>query len=578
MIRRPPRSTLFPYTTLFRSNDTAIDNSINEVFTARIADADEFYGMVTPGNVSDDAKLVMRQALAGRLWSKQFYHYTIREWLNGDPLMPSPPAVRKKGRNSDWTHFFGADVLSMPDTWEYPWFASWDLAFHMIAMAIVDPDFAKEQILLMLREWYMHPNGKLPAYEWTFNDVNPPVLAWAAWRVYKIEKKRTGTGDVKFLERVFHKLMLNFTWWVNRKDSHGRNVFEGGFLGLDNIGLFDRSQPLPDGGHMEQADGTGWMAMFTLNLLAIAMELAAVDSTYESVASKFREPCPYITPAINHIGENDLGLWDPDDSFFYDMMHIGDGRQIPVKIKSMVGLIPLFAVETLEADVVERMCGFKRRMDWFIEHRPDLTCNVASMRTSGQSNRRLLALVNPAQLSAILQTVFREDTFLSPYGIRSLSREYDGKPYHLELDGHSFSIHYQPADSQTSLFAGNSNWRGPVWFPVNYLFIESLQRFDYYFGGEFTVEFPTGSGNWISLAEAAAELSRRLTRLFLADDNGRRPMNGGDDKYSTDPTWEDLILFYEFFQGDTGAGLGASPQTGWTSLVATMIQQSGEGL
>ncbi len=561
-----------------RLNDRvpAIDDEFELTFQERIQEAEEFFWSITPSELSEDGRNVMRQALAGLLWSKQYYHYVVRDWLIGDPLLPPPPPERLNGRNSDWGHLYNADVISMPDTWEYPWYAAWDLCFHTIPIAIMDADFAKEQIVLMLREWYMHPNGQVPAYEWCFNDVNPPVFAWAAWRVYKIEKKRTGVGDLKFLERVFHKLLLNFTWWVNRKDSQGRNIFEGGFLGLDNIGIFDRSKPLPGGGYIEQADGTGWMAMYTLNLLAIAMELAATDNTYEDVASKFWEHFLYIAQAINHIGSDEIGLWDPYDSFFYDLVHLTDGRQVPVKVRSMVGLIPLFAVETLEREVLEKLPGFKRRMDWFLEHRQDLIENVASMRAPGVSGRRLLSVVGKEQLQNILKIVFKEDEFLSPYGLRALSKVYQEHPYKLDMDGASYTINYEPAESETGMFGGNSNWRGPVWFPVNYLFIESLQRFDYYYGPSFRIEFPTGSGNWCTLGHCAAELSRRMTRLFLRGPDGHRPAHGGQDRYATDEHWRDLVLFYEYFHGDTGAGLGASHQTGWTGLVAKMMQQSGE--
>jgi hypothetical protein len=549
-----------------------------EVFARRKYEADEFYAKVIPDELSDDARSVMRQAFAGLLWSKQFYHYVVRDWLQGDPACPPPPEQRRHGRNSEWKHLYNADVISMPDKWEYPWYAAWDLAFHCIPLALVDSDFAKEQLVLMLREWYMHPNGQLPAYEWALSDVNPPVHAWAAWRVYKIDQKRRGTGDTQFLERVFHKLLLNFTWWVNRKDTEGRNVFQGGFLGLDNIGVFDRSSPLPTGGHIEQADGTGWMAMYCLNMLAIAMELARENPAYEDVASKFWEHFLFIADAINHLGEDGSGMWSDKDGFFYDVLHMPDGRHLPMRLRSMVGLIPLFAVETLEPDLVNRLHDFKRRMNWFIEHRPDLTANIASMELPGEGERLLLSIVDPDQLRRVLRFMLDEREFLSPYGIRALSRIYKDEPFILPMNGHEYRVAYEPAESSTGLFGGNSNWRGPIWFPVNYLLIESLQRFHHYFGEDFKVECPTGSGRFLTLAEVATEISRRLTRIFLRNENGMRPVNGGDFLYRDDPNWRDLVVFNEYFHGDDGSGVGASHQTGWTGLVAKLLQQSGEAV
>lgn len=548
----------------------------NEILSDRRADSAKFYETIIPQDLSADGRNVMRQAFAGLLWSKQFYHYVVKDWLDGDPAMPPPPVQRKYGRNDEWTHLFNADVISMPDKWEYPWYAAWDLAFHCLPLALVDPEFAKEQLILMLREWYMHPNGQLPAYEWALGDVNPPVHAWAALRIYRIERKRTGKGDRNFLERVFHKLMLNFTWWVNRKDSEGRNIFQGGFLGLDNIGLFDRSKPLPTGGHIEQADGTGWMAMYTLNLLAIALELASEDPTYEDVASKFWEHFLYIAHAINHLGADDSGMWSEEDKFFYDVLHTPDGQLKPLKVRSIVGLIPLYAVQTLDPEVLAKLEGFRSRMNWFLENREDLIANVASIRDRGEGERRLLSIVGEDQLRSILRVVLDENEFLSPMGLRALSRYHREHPYVMQADGAEYRVEYQPAESRTELFGGNSNWRGPIWFPVNYLLIESLQKFDYYFGPSFQVECPTGSGNMMTLGEVAAELSRRLTRLFTRDENGRRPVHGGDERYATDPHWRDLVLFYEYFNGDSGAGLGANHQTGWTGLVAKMMQQSGE--
>jgi hypothetical protein len=551
-------------------------SGFDEMITTRKQEADEFYATLIPPELSSDAQNVMRQGFAGLLWSKQFYHYVVKQWIDGDPGQPAPPPERRQGRNHSWVHLYNSDVISMPDKWEYPWYASWDLAFHCVPLALVDSDFAKDQLILFLREWYLHPNGQLPAYEWQLGDVNPPVHAWAAWRVYKIDKKRSGKGDLAFLERVFHKLMLNFTWWVNRKDADGMNIFQGGFLGLDNIGVFNRSDPLPTGGRIEQSDGTSWMAMYTLNLLAIAMELAANNPDYEDVASKFWEHFIYIAYAMNHRGTDEIGLWDAQDGFFYDVLKLPDGSQNPVRIRSMVGLIPLFAVETIESDVLEKLPGFKKRMDWFIENRPDLTENVASMETRGVSQRILLSVADADQLRKILQLMLDENEFLSPYGLRALSRYHLEHPFSVSVDGVEHRVDYEPGESTSPLFGGNSNWRGPVWFPVNYLLIESLQRFDYYYGSDFKVEFPARSGKMLTLAEVAAELSRRLTALFLRDSDGKRPVNGNADRFRSDPNWCDLVLFYEYFHGDTGAGLGASHQTGWTGLVTKMLQQSGE--
>jgi hypothetical protein len=554
----------------------ALGNGFDRIFDQRRAEADEFYASVIHGALSDDAKNVMRQAFAGLLWSKQFYYYAVDYWLNGDPGQPAPPAQRERGRNHEWRHLFNADVISMPDKWEYPWYAAWDLAFHCIPLALVDPDFAKEQLILMLREWYMHPNGQIPAYEWALGDVNPPVHAWAALRVYRIEKKRRGTGDRTFLERVFHKLLLNFTWWVNRKDSEGRNIFQGGFLGMDNIGVFDRSAPLPTGGFIEQSDGTSWMAMYCLNMLAIALELAREEHAYEDVASKFWEHFCYIAYAMNHRGKDGIEIWDEEDGFYYDVLHFSDGSHLPMKVRSMVGLIPLFAVETLDGEDLERMTGFRRRLEWFVRNRPDLTQNMACMETPGMGERRLLAITDPERLRQVLRIMLDEEEFLSPYGIRAVSRHHREQPYSLTVNGHEYRVAYEPAESSSGLFGGNSNWRGPIWFPVNYLLIESLQKFHYYLGDDYRVEFPTGSGRWLNLWEVASELSRRMTRAFLRDGEGRRPVHGEQSLYQNDPHWRDLVLFYEYFNGDTGAGLGASHQTGWTGVVAKLMQQSGE--
>jgi hypothetical protein len=560
--------------TFREESDGPFGTAFDEIFVARQRDADEFYATVAPADLSTDAKNVMRQAFAGMLWSKQFYHYVVNTWLNGDPTGPNPPAERERGRNHEWRHLFNSDVISMPDKWEYPWYAAWDLAFHTIPLALIDSDFAKEQLVLMMREWYMHPNGQIPAYEWAFGDVNPPVHAWAAMRIYQIEKKRRGVGDRSFLERVFHKLLLNFTWWVNRKDAEGRNIFQGGFLGMDNIGVFDRSAPLPTGGSIEQSDGTSWMAMYCLNMLAIALELARDEHCYEDVASKFWEHFCYIAHAMNHRGKDGLSIWDEDDGFYYDVLH--DGSHFPMKVRSMVGLIPLFAVETLDPETLNRLPSFKRRLEWFVQNRPDLTANMACMKTPGMEERRLLAITDPERLRRVLRVMLDESEFLSPFGIRSVSQVHRAHPYTLPVNGVEYTVTYQPAESHSGLFGGNSNWRGPIWFPVNYLLIEALQKFYHYLGEEFTVEFPTGSGQQMHLLDVAAELSRRLSRTFLPDESGRRPVHGEEVRYRDDPAWRDLVLFYEYFNGDTGAGVGASHQTGWTGLVAKLLQQSGE--
>ena len=560
---------------ILAEDPNGVGADFESVFAARQREADEFYATVIPDALSEDASNVARQAFAGMLWSKQFYHYVVREWLNGDPGQPAPPD-RRSGRNWQWTHLYNADVISMPDTWEYPWYAAWDLAFHCVPLALVDSEFAKDQLILMLREWYMHPNGQLPAYEWALGDVNPPVHAWAAWRVYKIEKRRRGVGDRQFLARVFHKLLINFTWWVNRKDAEGLNVFQGGFLGLDNIGVFDRGAALPTGGHLEQSDGTSWMGMYSLNMLAIAMELAREDSTYEDVASKFWEHFLYIAAAMNNLGGDGISLWNEADGFYYDVIHADNGDQLPLKVRSMVGLIPLFAVETLEPEVLNKLPGFKKRLDWFVENRPDLIENAACMRTPGKEYRRLLAILTQDRLRRVLKVMLDEREFFSPFGIRALSRVHLETPYVLNVGGQTHQVGYEPGESTTGLFGGNSNWRGPIWFPVNFLLVESLQRFHYYLGDDFTVECPTGSGQWMNLSEVATELSRRLARPFLRDANGRRPVHGSDERFQTDPHWRDLLLFYEYFHGDNGRGVGASHQTGWTGLVAKLLQQSGE--
>jgi len=550
--------------------------AFDEMFTRRIREADAFYATVIPQTLSDDAKGVTRQALAGMLWSKQFYYYDVKRWLTGDPAAPQPPADRRQGRNRDWLHLYNEDIISMPDKWEYPWYAAWDLAFHCISLALVDPDFAKAQLLLFLREWYMHPNGQLPAYEWAFGDVNPPVHAWAAWRVYKIEKRIRGEADRDFLEKVFHKLLLNFTWWVNREDAEGKNVFQGGFLGLDNIGVFDRSAPLPTGGHIEQSDGTSWMGMYCLNMLAIALELARDNPAYEDVASKFFEHFVYIAHAMDDLGGEGISLWDAQDGFYYDVLHLPDDSHQALRVRSMVGLIPLFAVETLEPDIVDALPGFKRRMQWFIDNRPEFREHVETVETPGGGVRRLLSIVEREKLPQVLRLMLDEAEFLSPHGIRAVSQLHRAHPFVLQVNGMEHRVDYEPAESSTGLFGGNSNWRGPIWFPVNYLLIESLQKFHHFYGDSVKVACPTGSEQRLTLWDVAAELSRRLTRIFLQGPDGRRPVYGGTAKFQQDPHWRELVLFYEYFHGDNGAGIGASHQTGWTGLVAKLLQQSGE--
>ena len=545
------------------------------VFEQRKADADEFYADIIPANLSYDAKNVMRQSLAGLLWSKQFYHYVVKEWLDGDPACPLPPKQRLSGRNHEWKHLYNEDIISMPDKWEYPWYASWDLAFHCIPLALVDPGFAKRQLILLLREWYMHPNGQIPAYEWAFSDVNPPVHAWAALRVYQIEKKKKGVGDRAFLEKVFHKLLLNFTWWVNRKDAEGNNVFEGGFLGLDNVGVFDRSKPLPGGGFLEQSDGTSWMAMYCLNMLAIALELALEDKAYEDVASKFFEHFVFISDAMNNLGNEETELWDEHDGFYYDVLHLS-GHQFPIKLRSMVGLIPLFAVETIENEWLDQLPDFRRRTQWLIENRKDLVADIACMQRPGRDGRHLLALVNKERLQRVLQTMLDEEEFLSDFGVRSLSRFHKDCPYFLEMDNIEYRVEYEPAESRSGMFGGNSNWRGPVWFPVNYLLIEALQKFDHYYGDDLKVEFPTGSGKMMTLWQVSQELEKRLCNLFLRDQGGSRPALGDVSTFQADEHWRDNLLFHEYFDGDTGRGLGANHQTGWTGLIAKLFKQVGE--
>jgi hypothetical protein len=545
------------------------------VFAQRRAEADCFYAPLAAG-LTDDERLVQRQAFAGLLWSKQFYHYDVDEWLRGDPGVPSPPQ-RRQGRNHDWQHFNTQDILSMPDGWEYPWFASWDLAFQCIPLALVDPEFAKGQLVLLGREWYQHPNGQFPAYEWAFGDVNPPVHAWAAWRVYKIEQRSRGVADPAFLERVFHKLLLNFTWWVNRKDAEGRNVFQGGFLGLDNIGVFDRSATLPTGGHLDQSDGTAWMGMYCLNMLTIALELARENPVYEDVATKFFEHFLYIAAALNDVGGEGVSLWDEQDEFFYDVLRLPNGTAQRLKVRSLIGLIPLLAVETIEPELLAMLPQFAGRLEWFLANRPQLAALVSRWQEPGMGERRLVALVRGHRLKRLLRRMLDPEEFLSAGGVRSLSRAHAAEPYQLHVDGVAYTVGYDPAESTSGLFGGNSNWRGPVWFPINYLLIEALQKFHHYYGDDFLVECPTGSGDKLTLRQIADELSRRLSGLFLRDAGGRRPAFGADERRQTDPQWRDYLLFNEYFHGDSGAGLGAGHQTGWTALVAKLLEQTGRG-
>ena len=562
-----------------RLSNTALENPFEDFafhFDLRLAEADAFYAAIQH-DVGPDQKAIQRQALAGMIWSKQFFYYNVEQWLHGDPGKKEQPASRTSGRNHEWEHLNNFDIISMPDKWEYPWYAAWDLAFHAIPLALVDADFAKRQLNLMAREWYMHPNGALPAYEWKFGDVNPPVHAWGAWRVYKIDAKQQGRTDTHFLEGIFHKLLMNFTWWVNKKDTDGRNVFQGGFLGLDNISIFNRSAPLPTGGRIDQSDGTAWMGFYSLILLKIALELATNDPVYQDTASKYFEHFLRIARAMTGDYRGGVSLWDEEDGFFYDTLHMPDGSIIPLKVRSLVGLMPLLAVETLEYDLVESLPAFKRRMNWFFENRVYLRDqgNVACVKSPGNNSRRLLSIINRERLVRVLRPMLDEKEFLSPYGIRSISKLHQDQPYTLWVDGQPHTIDYQPAESTSGLFGGNSNWRGPIWFPINYLLIESLQKYHHFYGDSLQVECPTGSGQMLTLGEVATELSGRLIKLFIRNGRGERPIYGGNRLFQDDLYWRDYVLFNEYFHGDSGTGLGAGHQTGWTGLVAKLIQQSG---
>ncbi|HKN68623.1 MAG TPA: hypothetical protein VJW73_20200 [Gemmatimonadaceae bacterium] len=557
------------------SDEEAPAESFGEEFDAtfslREQEADEFYRGYTQGATTEEAR-VARQAYAGLLWTKQYYNYVVREWLEGDPASPPPPAIRWQGRNADWQHVYNRDVISMPDKWEYPWYAAWDLAFQMIPFARIDQQFAKEQIVLLLREWYMHANGQLPAYEFAFSDVNPPVHAWAAWRVYKMTGRK-GARDHVFLERVFHKLLINFSWWVNRKDPDGNHLFSGGFLGLDNVGVFDRNKPLPNGQYLEQADGTAWMAFYCATMLSITLELATIDRAYEDMATTFFEHFVSIADAMNSLGGT--GLWDETDGFYYDQLCI-DGQKTPLRIRSIVGLVPIFACECIDQETIDRLPGFKKRMQWFLNNRRDLAAHISYMREREDSrhSRRLLAMPARHRLTRVLSYMLDEREFLSPYGIRSLSQIHRDHPFTLRVGDEESTVRYSPAESDTYIFGGNSNWRGPIWFPINYLVIEALERYHHFYGDSLRVECPTGSGQMMTLGEVAHELASRLTKLFLPDERGARPAHGGDRRYAQSPQWRDLVLFYEHFHGDTGRGLGASHQTGWTALITRCLEKT----
>jgi hypothetical protein len=542
----------------------------------RLREANEFFKDLEHGLTDDDAKRVHRQALAGMIWSKQFYQYDIRRWLQGDPTQPPPPPERAHGRNHDWSHLNNADVISMPDKWEYPWYASWDLAFHCLPLTLIDPEFAKDQLVRLTRGWYMHPTGQLPAYEWNFSDVNPPVHAWAAYRVFQIDRNRSGRGgDYEFLERIFHKLLLNFTWWVNRKDANDRNIFQGGFLGLDNIGVFDRNKPLPDGGYLDQADGTSWMAMYCLNLMRIALELAMHDPVYQDIATKFFEHFLQIAQSMTGLassGDPGIALWDDQDEFYYDAITFADQRRVRLKVRSLVGLIPLFAVETIDASMLSKLPDFQRRLKWYMNSRPDLCGLVSQWEVPGVGRRGLLSLLRGHRMKKLLSRMLDETEFLSEFGVRGVSRYHLDHPYVFNCGGEQASVDYEPGESTSNMFGGNSNWRGPIWMPVNFLIIESLQKFHHYYGDDFTVECPTGSGKFLTLLGVSEELTRRLTRLFLRDDKGRRAVFGANEKFQTDPHFRDYVPFFEYFHGDNGRGLGASHQTGWTGLIAKLLQ------
>jgi Glycosyl hydrolase family 63 C-terminal domain len=549
--------------------------NFDAIFQARQEEADAFYEQLQKEGLNAEERMIQRQAFAGLLWSKQLYYYDVEHWLQGDPVSQPLHPSRQDIRNKGWQHLVNFDIISMPDKWEYPWYASWDLAFHCVPFVMIDPDFAKRQLTLMTREWYMHPNGQLPAYEWNFFNVNPPVHAWAALRVYQIDAKLTGKPDWEFLQGIFHKLLLNFTWWVNRKDAEGNNVFQGGFLGLDNISLFDRSNPLPTGGYIYQADGTAWMGFYCTGMMKIALELAKKDPIYQDTATKFFEHFQRITMAVYSMVGSGQGLWDEEDGFFYDVLHLPNGKSVPLKVRSLVGLLPLFAIEVLDPEIFKLAPIFERRIDWFTERHSTESIGMACVYTPGKGKTRQMAIVSCEKLKRILKFLFDENEFLSDYGIRSLSKYHLEHPYSFHTEGMDWQISYEPAEATNGLFGGNSNWRGPIWFPINFLIIETLLRYHHYYGETLKVEFPTGSGHEMNLKQIALELSRRLLRIFLRDKDGRRPVFGGQEKFQTDPYWKDHLLFYEYFHGDNGAGIGASHQTGWTAIIAKLIQQCG---
>jgi len=552
---------------------TAPFMDFDTIFEARRAETDEFYEKVQKDIVHEDERLVQRQAFAGMMWGKQLYYYNVHQWLEGDPRQPPPPSQRLAGRNHTWRHLNNRNIISMPDKWEYPWYAAWDLGFHCISLAVIDPEFAKHQLLLLTHDWYMHPNGQLPAYEWSFSDTNPPVHAYAAYRVYELEKNANGgKGDIAFLETVFHKLLLNFTWWVNRKDEEGNNIFEGGFLGMDNIGLFDRSNThLPYGGTLEQADGTSWMATYSLNLMRIALELSLNNPTYQDMANKFFEHFLHIAGAIAKMGDGDEGLWDVEDEFFYDTIRIPGEKSVRVKARSAVGLVPLFAVEVIDDVILQALPEFAKRLKWLLDHRPDLASLVSRWHEKGSEEKHLLSLLRGHRIKRLLYRMLDETEFLSEYGVRALSKYHEGHPYELRLDGQVLQVKYVPGESDSNMFGGNSNWRGPIWMPINFLIIESLQRFHHYYGDDFKVEYPTHSGKYHTLNDISEELSKRLAHVFLRDEQGRRAVHGEYEKMQRDPHFKDYVLFFEYFHGDNGKGLGASHQTGWTGLIGKLL-------
>ncbi|GEN72659.1 MGH1-like glycoside hydrolase domain-containing protein [Chryseobacterium lathyri] len=565
------QSKIFDFRLCPDETDEPFDQ-FDEIFNTRIAETDEFYNEIQSETTNEDERNVQRQAFAGLLWNKQFYHYNVGKWLKGDPNYEAPRNFNEYVRNTEWNHLHNKDIISMPDKWEYPWYATWDLAFHCVPFSIIDGEFAKGQLLLLTKEWYMHPNGQLPAYEWNLSDVNPPVHAWSCFRVFKIDEKQNGKPDLLFLEKVFQKLLLNFTWWVNRKDKSGNNIFGGGFLGLDNIGAFDRNMELKDGQHLEQADGTSWMAMYALNMMRIAMELAQYYQVYEDMAIKFFEHYLYIAEAMENLGEGKEGLWNEEDGFFYDVLQLGNGDSVSLKLRSIVGLIPMFAVEIVDHKLLEKMPNFQARMDWVLKNKPELTKLVSHWDEEGQGRKHLMSILRKNRLTKVLKRMLDENEFLSSYGIRAMSKVYEENPFVFSVHGTENVVYYTPAESDSRMFGGNSNWRGPIWFPINFLIVESLQRFHFYYGNSLKVEFPTGSGEKKNLDEVAQNISKRLCSLFLKDEDGQRPFNGGNAKFNYDEHFKDYITFFEYFHGDNGRGVGASHQTGWTATVAKLMK------